>query len=390
MRAALISREYPPEVYGGAGVHIEFLARELRKLIDVEVHCFGADRDEPGVHAYRTPPGLASANPALATLGVDLEMTAGLMSDGRSVADVVHSHTWYANLAGYLASMMYDIPHVVTAHSLEPLRPWKAEQLGGGYRISSWAERSAYEAAAAVVAVSTGMRADILTAYPALEESRVHVIPNGIDTELYFPVSGRDALHRYGLDPSRPIALFVGRITRQKGVGHLVAAAADFAPGVQLALCAGAPDTAELAAEIASAVQRLQASREGVVWIQEMLPRDELLQLLTAADLFLCPSIYEPQGIVNLEAMACETAVVASRVGGIPDVVVEGETGLLVDYDAAEPKEFEADFAAAVNSVIGDPDRLRAMGLAGRERAVTEYGWDAIAARTVQLYESLR
>jgi starch synthase len=389
MRAALISREYPPEVYGGAGVHIEFLARELRKLIDVEVHCFGADRSEPGVHAYRTPPGLAAANPALATLGVDLEMTAGLASDDRSVADVVHSHTWYANLAGYLASMMYDIPHVVTAHSLEPLRPWKAEQLGGGYRISSWAERSAYEAAAAVVAVSTGMRADILAAYPALDESRVHMIPNGIDTELYLPVPGRDVLHRYGLDPSRPIALFVGRITRQKGVGHLVAAAADFAPGVQLALCAGAPDTPELAAEITSAVQRLQAGREGVVWIQEMLPRDQLLQLLTAADVFLCPSIYEPQGIVNLEAMACETAVVASRVGGIPDVVVEGETGLLVDYDAERPKEFEADFAAAVNSVIGDPDRLRAMGLAGRDRAVTEYGWDAIAARTVRLYESL-
>jgi alpha-maltose-1-phosphate synthase len=390
MRAALISREYPPEVYGGAGVHIEFLVRELRKLIDVEVHCFGADRDEPGVHAYRTPPGLAAANPALATLGVDLEMTAGLMSDGRSVADVVHSHTWYANLAGYLASMMYDIPHVVTAHSLEPLRPWKAEQLGGGYRISSWVERSAYEAAAAVVAVSTGMRADILTAYPALAESRVQVIPNGIDTELYHPVPGRDVLQKYGLDPDRPIALFVGRITRQKGVGHLVAAAADFAPGVQLALCAGAPDTPELAAEITAAVQRLQAGREGVVWIQEMLPREDLLQLLTAADLFLCPSIYEPQGIVNLEAMACETAVVASRVGGIPDVVVEGETGLLVDYDAEQPKEFEADFAAAVNSVIGDPDRLRAMGLAGRDRAVTEYGWDAIAARTVQLYQSLR
>ena len=389
MRAALISREYPPEVYGGAGVHIEFLARELRTLIDVEVHCFGADRAEPGVYAYRTPPGLATANPALATLGVDLEMTAGLMSDGRSVADVVHSHTWYANLAGYLASMMYDIPHVVTAHSLEPLRPWKAEQLGGGYRISSWAERSAYEAAAAVVAVSTGMRADILTAYPALDESRVRVIPNGIDTELYAPVPGRDVLRRYGLDPDRPIALFVGRITRQKGVGHLVAAAAGFAPGVQLALCAGAPDTPELAAEITAAVQRLQDGREGVVWIQEMLPREELLQLLTAADLFLCPSIYEPQGIVNLEAMACETAVVASRVGGIPDVVVEGETGLLVDYDANRPQEFEAAFAEAVNSVVGDPDRLRAMGLAGRERAVTQYGWDAIASRTVELYRSL-
>jgi starch synthase len=389
MRAALISREYPPEVYGGAGVHIEFLARELRKLIDVEVHCFGGERDEPGVHAYRTPPGLAGANPALATLGVDLEMTAGLMSDGRSVADVVHSHTWYANLAGFLASMMYDIPHVVTAHSLEPLRPWKAEQLGGGYRISSWAERSAYEAAAAVVAVSTGMRADILTAYPALDESRVHIIPNGIDTELYTPVAGRDVLAHHGLDPDRPIALFVGRITRQKGVGHLVASAAEFAPGVQLALCAGAPDTPELAEEITAAVQRLQAGREGVVWIQEMLPREQLLQLLTAADVFLCPSIYEPQGIVNLEAMACETAVVASRVGGIPDVVVEGETGLLVDYDAEHPKEFEAGFAAAVNSVIGDLDRLRAMGLAGRKRAVTQYGWDAIAARTVQLYESL-
>jgi starch synthase len=389
MRAALISREYPPEVYGGAGVHIEFLARELRKLIEVEVHCFGADRDEPGVHAYRTPPGLAGANAALATLGVDLEMTAGLSAGGRPVADVVHSHTWYANLAGYLASLLYDIPHVVTAHSLEPMRPWKAEQLGGGYRLSSWAERTAYEAAAAVVAVSTGMRADILSAYPALDPSRVHIIPNGIDTQLYAPVPGRDILERYGLRLDQPIALFVGRITRQKGVGHLVAAAADFAPGVQLALCAGAPDTPELAAEITAAVQRLQAGREGVIWIQEMLPRDELLQLLTAADLFLCPSIYEPQGIVNLEAMACETAVVASRVGGIPDVVVEGETGLLVDY-AADPKEFEAGFAEAVNELIADPKRIQAMGLAGRERAVTEYGWDAIAARTVELYQSLR
>ncbi len=388
MRAALISREYPPEVYGGAGVHLEFLARELRKLIDVEVHCFGADRAEPGVHAYRTPDALAGANPALATIGTDLEIVAGLAGGG-SAPDVVHSHTWYANLAGYLASMLYDIPHVVTAHSLEPMRPWKAEQLGGGYQLSSWAERSAFEAAAAVVAVSNGMRGDILSAYPALEESRVHVIPNGIDTELYAPVAGRDVLARYGLRLDQPIALFVGRITRQKGVGHLVAAAAGFTPGVQLALCAGAPDTPELAAEIGAAVAELQAAREGVVWIQEMLPREELLQLLTAADLFLCPSIYEPQGIVNLEAMACETAVVASRVGGIPDVVIEGRTGLLVDY-AADPKVFEAAFADAVNELIADPGRLRAMGLAGRERAVSQYGWDAIAARTVQLYQSLR
>ncbi|HEX4727247.1 MAG TPA: glycogen synthase [Jatrophihabitans sp.] len=383
MRAALISREYPPEVYGGAGVHIEFLAAELAKLIYVEVHCFGADRNQPGVFAYRPPAELAGANPALATLGVDLEITSALRD-----IDVVHSHTWYANLAGHLAAMLHDIPHVVTAHSLEPMRPWKAEQLGGGYRLSSWAERTAYESAAAVVAVSTGMRADILSAYPAIDPARVRIIPNGIDTELYAPVPDRDALARYGLSTDRPIVLFVGRITRQKGVGHLVAAAAEFAPDVQLALCAGSPDTPELAEEITAGVARLQASRDGVVWIQQMLPRPELLQLLTAADLFICPSIYEPQGIVNLEAMACETAVVASRVGGIPDVVVEGETGLLVDY-AADPREFEAGLAAAVNELIGDPARIRAMGLAGRQRAVRDYGWAAIAERTVQLYQSL-
>jgi len=383
MRAALISREYPPEVYGGAGVHLEFLAAELAKLIDVEVHCFGADRNQPGVFAYRPPAELAEANPALATLGVDLEITSGLHD-----IDVVHSHTWYANLAGHLAGMLHDIPHVVTAHSLEPMRPWKAEQLGGGYRLSSWAERTAYESAAAVVAVSTGMRADILSAYPAIDPARVRIIPNGIDTELYAPVPDRDVLARYGLSTDRPIALFVGRITRQKGVAHLVAAAAEFAPDVQLALCAGSPDTPELAEEITAGVARLQASRDGVVWIQQMLPRSELLQLLTAADLFICPSIYEPQGIVNLEAMACETAVVASRVGGIPDVVVDGETGLLVDY-AADPREFEAGLAAAVNELIGDPARIRAMGLAGRQRAVQEYGWAAIAERTVELYRSL-
>jgi alpha-maltose-1-phosphate synthase len=383
MRAALISREYPPEVYGGAGVHVEFLAAELAKLIEVEVHCFGAERGEPGVFAYRTPAELTGANPALATLGTDIEIAAALRD-----LDVVHSHTWYANLAGHLGAMMYDIPHIVTAHSLEPMRPWKAEQLGGGYRLSSWAERTAYEAAGAVVAVSTGMRADILSAYPAVEPSRVQIIPNGIDTELYAPVPDRDVLERFGLRLDQPIVLFVGRITRQKGVAHLVAAAKDFAPGVQLALCAGSPDTPELAAEITAGVARLQASRDGVVWIQQMLPRPELLQLLTAADIFICPSIYEPQGIVNLEAMACETAVVASRVGGIPDVVVEGETGLLVDY-AADPREFEAGLAAAVNSLISDPARIRAMGLAGRARAVGEYGWAAIADRTVALYRSL-
>ncbi|HEY2043388.1 MAG TPA: glycogen synthase [Jatrophihabitans sp.] len=386
MRAALISKEYPPEVYGGAGVHIEFLTRELRKLIDVEVHCFGADRDEAGVQAYRVAGELAGANPALGTLGVDVQIAAGIGGDPG--VDIAHSHTWYANLAGHLASLLYDIPHVVTAHSLEPLRPWKAEQLGGGYRLSSWAEHTAYEAADAVVAVSKGMAADILAAYPAVDRAKVHIIPNGIDTTLYAPVPGRDVLERYGLRSDAPIALFVGRITRQKGVGHLVAAASAFDTGIQLALCAGAPDTPELAAEVAAGVTALQASRDGVVWIQEMLPREDLMQLLTAADVFVCPSIYEPQGIVNLEAMACETAVVASRVGGIPDVVIDGETGMLVDY-AADPAEFEAGLASAVNEVVADPARTRAMGLAGRRRAVAEYGWDAIAARTVELYRSL-
>lgn len=383
MRAAMISREYPPEIYGGAGVHLEFLVPELRRLIELEVHCFGGDRTEPGVFAYRTPPALANANPALATFGVDLEITAALKD-----LDVVHSHTWYANLAGQLASMLHDIPHIVTAHSLEPMRPWKAEQLGGGYQLSCWAERSAYETAAAVIAVSTGMRGDILSAYPAVDPAKVHIIANGIDTELYRPVPGRDVLERYGLRIDQPMVLFVGRITRQKGVGHLVAAANQFAPGVQLALCAGSPDTPELAAEIAAGVAELRASREGVVWIQQMLPRPDLLQLLSAADLFICPSIYEPQGIVNLEAMACETAVVASRVGGIPDVVLDGQTGLLVDY-AIDPGEFEAALADAVNTLIGDPQRTRAMGQAGRQRAVQEYGWSTIAERTVALYRSL-
>jgi starch synthase len=387
MRAALISREYPPEVYGGAGVHVEFLVRELRKLIEVDVHCFGSTRAEPGVRAYPTPPLLAEANAALGVFGADLQITAGVAG-----AELAHSHTWYANLAGHLSSLLYDIPHVVTAHSLEPLRPWKAEQLGGGYRLSSWAERTAYEAADAVIAVSAGMGEDILRAYPGVDPSSLHVIPNGIDTALYSPVPDRDVLARYGLSGDAPIVLFVGRITRQKGVAHLVAAARDFAPGVQLALCAGAPDTPELAAEIETGVAALQSSREGVVWIQEMLPRPQLMQLLTAADVFICPSVYEPQGIVNLEAMACETAVVASRVGGIPDVVVEGVTGLLVDYGGEDPAaaaDFRAGLAAAVNELVADPTRAQAMGRAGRERAVTSYGWDAIAARTVALYRSL-
>jgi starch synthase len=384
MRVAVLSREYPPEVYGGAGVHVEFLVRELRRIIDVDVHCFGEPRDEPDTYAYATPPGLLGANGALSTLGVDLEIAAAVAG-----ADVLHSHTWYANLAGVLGAQLHGVPHVLSAHSLEPQRPWKAEQLGGGYRISSWAERQAYESADAVVAVSYGMRADVLAAYPFVDPAKVHVIHNGIDTTLYAPSTGDDVLARHGIDPGRPFAIFVGRITRQKGLAHLLRAAADFDPEVQLVLCAGAPDTPEIAAETEAAVAALARSRTGVVWIRDMLPRAEVSQLLTHATVFVCPSVYEPLGIVNLEAMACETAVVASAVGGIPEVVADGSTGTLVPFHAVPAEQFEAGLAAAVNELCADPARATAMGLAGRERAVREFGWDAIAHRTVELYQSL-
>jgi starch synthase len=385
VRVALLTREYPPEVYGGAGVHVEFLARELRKLIDVDVHCFGADRDEPGVTAYRPPAELSDANPALKALGTDLAIAAGVGS-----VDVVHSHTWYANIAGVLAGMLAGIPHVVSAHSLEPSRPWKQEQLGGGYLISSWAEREAYRTAAAIVAVSNGMRDEILAAYPFVDPARVHIIHNGIDTALYRPVDDPAVLQRIGVDPARPSVLFVGRITRQKGVKHLLAAAHEFDPDIQLVFCAGAPDTPEIEAETAAAVAELTTTRTGVLWVREMLPRDEVVALLTAATVFACPSIYEPLGIVNLEAMACGTAVVASAVGGIPDVVVDGQTGILVPYDADAPQGLEHGLAAAINELCAQPARADEMGRAGRRRAVEQFGWDAIAARTVALYESLR
>jgi alpha-maltose-1-phosphate synthase len=384
MRVAVLSREYPPEVYGGAGVHVEFLVRELRRLVDVEVHCFGADRAEPGVRGYPPPPELARANSALRTIGTDVEIAAAL--DG---SDVLHSHTWYANLAGVLGSRLHDIPHVLTAHSLEPQRPWKAEQLGGGYRLALWAERQAYETADAVVAVSYGMRADVLDAYPFVDPAKVHVIHNGIDTAMYSPVHDPERVAGLGVDPTRPSAIFVGRITRQKGLQHLLRAAERFHPDVQLVLCAGAPDTPELAAETAALVDHLASTRTGVVWIRDMLPRDDLVALLTQATVFVCPSVYEPLGIVNLEAMACETPVVASAVGGIPEVVADGLTGSLVPYHAVSTEEFEAGLADAVNLMCADPARAAAMGLAGRERVVHEFGWDTIAHRTVELYESL-
>jgi len=384
MRVGVLTREYPPDVYGGAGVHVEFLVRELRRIVEVHVHCFGEPRSEPGVSAYGPPAELSRANAAVQTLGVDLEIAAAA-----GAADVLHSHTWYANLAGVLGSRLHNIPHVLTAHSLEPQRPWKAEQLGAGYRISTWAERQAYESADAIVAVSYGMRADVLEAYPFVDPAKVHVIHNGIDTTLYAPDHRTDVLRRFGIDPARPCVLFVGRITRQKGLGHLLRAADRFDRSVQLVVCAGAPDTPDLEAEIASAAETLSSTRSGVVWISDMLPRPELTQLLTHATVFVCPSVYEPLGIVNLEAMACETAVVGSAVGGIPEVVADGLTGLLVPRAAVTDEEFEAGLADAINTLCADPARARAMGAAGRERAVREFSWDTVAHRTVELYESL-
>ncbi len=386
MRLGLLTREYPPDVYGGAGVHVEFLARELRSLTDLEVHCWGGDGAEPaaGVVRHRAAAGLDGANDALRTFSVDLAMAAAL--EGR---ELVHSHTWYANLAGHVAKLLYGIPHVMTAHSLEPLRPWKAEQLGGGYALSSWAERTAVEGADAVIAVSRGMRDDILACYPSLDPDRVRVVHNGIDTRLYRPDRGTGVLDRIGIDPDRPYVLFVGRITRQKGVPHLLRAARALDPGAQLVLCAGAPDTPEIGAEFRELVEELGRTRDGVHWIPEMLPRPEVIQLLTHAAVFACPSVYEPLGIVNLEAMACGTAVVASAVGGIPEVVDDGGTGLLVPYDERHPEAFESGLTEALNRVLDDPESAARMGAAGRRRAVREFGWDQVARRTYAVYEEL-
>jgi alpha-maltose-1-phosphate synthase len=379
----MLTREYPPYVYGGAGVHVDFLTRELGRLVDVDVHCLGEPR--PGATAHsEDDPRLHGANSVLRIFAADLEMTAGV-----AVCTIVHSHTWYANLAGHLAKLLYDIPHVVTSHSLEPQRPWKAEQLGGGYRLSSWAERTAYEAADAVIAVSAASRTDVLAAYPQLDASRVHVVHNGVDTDFYRPDTGTEVLTRLGVDPARPIVTFVGRITRQKGVPHLLRAALDFDAAAQVVLLAGAADTPELAAETDAAVDTLRAARDGVVWVTESLARTDIRQVLSHASVFVCPSIYEPLGIVNLEAMACGTAVVASDVGGIPEVVDDGTTGLLVHYDATAPDVYEAALAAGVNRLLADLPLAARMGVAGRERAATDFGWDAAARSTLSIYESL-
>ena len=382
MRVGVVTREWPPDVYGGAGVHVEHLVAAMRELPDgpeLDVHCFGGPRSDATAHAV--PAGLADANGALQAVGVDVEIAAALAG-----ADLVHSHTWYANHAGQLASLVHGIPHVVTAHSLEPRRPWKAEQLGGGYRLSSWVERTAYLAADAVVAVSNGMRTDVLDAYPDLDPAKVLVVGNGVDAQAYRPTPDDDVVRSVGVDPARPYALFVGRITRQKGLVHLLAAAEQLPEDAGLVLCAGAADTPAERQQVADAVAELQARRTGVVWIEEMLPREKLVPLITGATVFVVPSVYEPLGIVNLEAAACGTAVVASAVGGIPEVVDDGRTGLLVPYDEADPVAFAAGLAARMAELLADPDRAARMGAAGRQRVLAEFGWPAIARQTVDVY----
>lgn len=395
MKVAVLTREFPPEVYGGAGVHVEYLTRELSRLVDVTVHCFGADRGRPDVVAHRPWDALAGEAPhaaALQAVSVDLAMAAGVEG-----ADIVHSHTWYAQLGGHLAGLIHGIPHVATVHSLEPMRPWKEEQLGGGYAVSSFCERTALEAADAVIAVSAESGRDIFACYPAIDAARLHVIGNGIDTEEYRPDPGTDVLERHGVDPGRPSVVFVGRITRQKGVTHLLDAALDLDPEAQLVLAAGAPDTPEIGAEIARKVERLRERRKGVVWLEQMLPKRDVIQLLSHAAVFVCPSIYEPLGIVNLEAMACEAAVVATETGGIPEVVDDGVTGLLVPYepgadgsrDPRDPERFARELAERVNALLADPERARRMGEAGRRRAIEHFSWATIAERTVELYRQV-
>ncbi len=398
MRVDLITREYPPHVYGGAGVHVAELAHVLRRSLDVQVHCFDGPRPgEAEVHGYDELVELAGANAALRTLGVDLSMAARI--DG---TDLVHSHTWYANIAGHLAGLLNDVPHVLTAHSLEPLRPWKAEQLGGGYRISSWAERTAYEGAAGVIAVSGGMRDDILRVYPQVDPAKVHVVHNGIDLEGWQrPADAAETeakARALGVDPSRPAVVFVGRITRQKGLPYLLRAAELLPDEVQLVLCAGAPDTPELLAEVTGLVEGLRAKRTGVVWIDQMLPRDELIAVLASSTVFVCPSIYEPLGIVNLEAMAVGLPVVGTATGGIPEVVDDGVTGRLVPIEQltdgtgtpVHPEEFVHDLAAALTEVVSDPALATTWGGAARRRVEDHFSWTAVGDRTVEVYRSLR
>lgn len=379
LRIGLVTKEWPPHIYGGAGVHALQLTQALRKKITVDVHCFGEKRDD--ATGYALPDSLSTLNPALQALTTDIEIAQNL-----SGVDLVHSHTWYANMAGHFASLLHGVPHIITAHSLEPDRPWKAEQLGGGYRLSSWAEKTAYDAADAIIAVSNGMKKDILKAYPELNPEKIHTILNGVDTQKYAPTHDQALLDRLGI--SGRYAIFVGRITRQKGLAHLLRAWKSVSPDIGLLIAAGSPDEPAIGAEIAGLIHELQATRGNIWWQEKMLPQPELKALLSSADLFICPSVYEPLGIVNLEAMACETAVLASRVGGIPEVVVEGVTGELVDYNG-DGAALEKALAEKITSMMADPAKLKKYGEAGRKRAVDDFAWEAIADQTESLYRSV-
>ena len=397
-KVVLFTKEYPPHVYGGAGVHVEYLSRALARHVAVEVRCFGDQNDlasNPAVRGYpqweetkrNTDPRFVGA--------VDAFARSIAIAKDQLDAQVVHCHTWYTDMAAMLASQLWGVPFVLTVHSLEPLRPWKVEQLGNAYHMSAWMERTAIEAADAVIAVSEGTRDDVLRLFD-VNPDRVHVIHNGIDTTEYRPVRETDVLVRHGIDPERPYVLFVGRITRQKGIIHLVRAICEINATIQVVLCAGAPDTPEIGREMEAGVAAAAASRPGVLWIRDMLPRADTIQLYSHAAVFCCPSVYEPFGIINLEAMACETAVVASAVGGIPEVVIPGETGLLVEpglvpgtFDVADPAAFSSSLAAAINRLAGDPALAARLGHAGRERAVQHFSWEAIAQTTLALYRSL-
>ena len=390
MRVDFVTKEFPPQIYGGAGVHVTELVSALADLVDTRVHAFGPDRDQVGVRSYQTPKSFSEANPALQTLATDLEMVPAIQG-----ADIVHSHTWYANFAGQVASMLYATPHVITAHSLEPLRPWKKEQLGGGYEVSSFIEKSAYLQASRIIAVSSGMRDDILASYPELDPAKVTVVHNGVDSDKWSPTNDPQVLKEFGIDPSRRSIIFVGRITRQKGLTYFLQAVRELPEDVQIILAAGAPDTPELLAEVEALVDTLMNRRTGVIWIAEHLPQHKLAALLTFADLFACPSIYEPLGIVNLEAMACGTAVVATQTGGIPEVVAHGSTGWLVPIDQVKdgsgtpnnPGEFISHWAETMNLALKSGS-LEEFGQAGRQRAVDEFSWKTIATRTLEVYQS--
>ena len=399
MRAALFTREYPPNVYGGAGVHVEYLSRELAKKIEVDVHCWGDQNTDNGpLHVRGSEPWKEISEgtegkfkTALETVSLNLTQVKAL-----SGVDVAHTHTWYASMAGFLAKKLYNIPFVLTTHSLEPLRAWKAEQLGSGYAMSSWIEKTAILDADAVIAVSEGTREDIVRAYPAIDPSRIHVIYNGIDLEEYRPASNTDALDKYGVDKTQPYVLFVGRITRQKGVTHLVEAIQYLPKDTQVVLCAGAPDTPEIAAEMRAKVTEARKQNPRILWIEKMVTKPEVIQLYSNARVFCCPSVYEPFGIINLEAMACHAPVVASATGGIKEVVVDNETGFLVPFEQdpatsfpVHPEKFARDLAARINDLLADEPKCKRFGEAGRKRVEDIFSWTAIAGQTIDLYSHL-